>query len=244
MLARAARERLKAVKADGQEPLPAGRLLDAGRVASLADLSCKREPGPLPDDCIIVVSGLPRSGTSMMMQMLEAGGCPVLTDSKRVADESNPRGYYEYDGVRRIGRDGGWLQPARGKAIKIIAQLLPHLRQDEHYRVVFMERPLSSVMDSQDEMLQRLARKGSPRSGHRLAETYLKQVDAVRRVLEDFRDTVQVLVVDYDEAVADPANTASRVNRFLGALLDESAMASVVEAGLRLHFTPVPSDHG
>jgi hypothetical protein len=111
---------------------------------------------------IVVVSGLPRSGTSMMMQMLEAGGLPILTDGERVADADNPRGYYEYAPAKRLMTDRTWLPAADGKAVKIVAQLLPYLPPAPHrFRVIFMKRDLGEVLASQQVMLANLNKTGA-----------------------------------------------------------------------------------
>src|SRR5262249_30630691 len=102
---------------------------------------------------IIIVSGLPRSGTSLMMQMLDGGGVPVLTDNIRAADTDNPRGYYEFEPVKATKRDATWLPAARGKAVKMVSQLLYHLPPGETYRVLFLERDLEEVLASQEKML-------------------------------------------------------------------------------------------
>src|ERR1700730_18485992 len=91
---------------------------------------------------IIIVSGLPRSGTSLMMQMLDRGGVEVVTDNLRTADTDNPKGYYEFEQVKTIKRDTTWLPATRGKAFKMVSQLLYHLPPVETYRVIFMERGL------------------------------------------------------------------------------------------------------
>ncbi|HFD38992.1 MAG TPA: sulfotransferase family protein, partial [Anaerolineae bacterium] len=95
---------------------------------------------------ITIVSGLPRSGTSMMMKMLEAGGLPVLTDQIRAADEDNPKGYYEFERVKQIEHDQEWLPDAQGKAVKMIAALLKHLPPDYEYKIVFMQRDMQEVL--------------------------------------------------------------------------------------------------
>src|SRR5437868_10538215 len=112
---------------------------------------------------IIIVSGLPRSGTSLMMQMLDGGGIPVLTDAIRAADTDNPRGYYEFEKVKQIKQDASWLPQARGKACKMVSQLLYDLPASEKYRIVFMERDLDEILVSQEKMLQRLDRPAAPR---------------------------------------------------------------------------------
>ena len=105
---------------------------------------------------ITVVSGLPRSGTSLMMQILEANGFDILTDNIRVADESNQRGYYEYEKVKSLIKDNSWLQEAEGKTVKVIAQLIPSLPKEFEYKVIFMERNINEILASQTKMLERL----------------------------------------------------------------------------------------
>src|SRR5262245_15575927 len=112
---------------------------------------------------IIVVSGLPRSGTSLMMQMLDNGGIEVVTDNVRAADTDNPRGYYELEKVKRVKQDASWLPQARGKAFKMVSQLLYDLPASERYLVVFMERDFDEMLLSQEKMLQRLGRPAAPR---------------------------------------------------------------------------------
>src|SRR5947209_5003034 len=118
---------------------------------------------------IIVVSGLPRSGTSLMMQMLANGGVEVVTDGVRAADADNPRGYYEFEPVKAIRRDASWLPATRGKAFKMVSQLLYHLPPGEAYRILFMERDLEETLLSQEKMLARLGRTAAPREEMRRA---------------------------------------------------------------------------
>ncbi len=116
---------------------------------------------PLSEE-IIIVSGLPRSGTSLMMQMLDRGGIPVVTDQVRVADDDNPRGYYEFEAVKRTKQDSSWLTGARGRAVKLVSSLLYDLPPTERYRVLFMQRELEEVLESQEKMLARLGRPPAP----------------------------------------------------------------------------------
>jgi len=233
ILAEQAKQRLKNFNAGHYDSSSMNETIDMELTASLNDLSCTENLGQLPENGIVVVSGLPRSGTSMMMQMLEAGGVPILTDQVRQADNDNPRGYYEHEWIKKIATDSSWLKKSRGKAVKIIAQLLPNLRQGEHYRVLFMERPLKSVIASQGKMLTRLGRSGGLLSEQRLAQTYLKQVDGVRKVLLEHPNQVHVLSVNYSEALNDPHKIAAQVNRFLGGNLNEQAMAETINLDLR-----------
>src|SRR5262249_58261695 len=104
---------------------------------------------------IVIVSGLPRSGTSLMMQMLQAGGMPLLTDALRPADADNPNGYWEYEPVKRLQQDNSWIPKAEGKAVKVVSALLPYLPPQHTYKIIFMQRPLQEVMASQTVMLER-----------------------------------------------------------------------------------------
>src|SRR6185369_5935200 len=104
---------------------------------------------------VIIVSGLPRSGTSMMMSMLVAGGIKAMTDSIRTADEDNPKGYFELEKVKELEKDHLWLSDAAGKAIKIISALLKHLPREYPYKTIFMRREMKEILASQRQMLIR-----------------------------------------------------------------------------------------
>jgi tetratricopeptide (TPR) repeat protein len=193
------------------------------------------------DPCdIVVVSGLPRSGTSMMMQMLEAGGLAPLTDGERAADGDNPRGYYEYEPAKRLMTDRTWLPDADGKAVKIIAQLLPYLPPKPHqFRVIFMERDLGEVAASQARMLANLDKQGGRLPEDKLKQTYAAQIAGLKRLLGQ-HGSVATLWLDHAEVLAEPAKMARRVALFLGGVggpgrdqpLDEQAMAAVVDPSL------------
>lgn len=211
--------------------------LPLSEVATLGDIGNTEKPGPLGEDEIVIVSGLPRSGTSMMMQMLAAGGLPVLTDQRRTADENNPRGYFELEAAKRLASDKAWLTEANGKAVKVVVQLLTQLPLDHRYRIVFMERPLKEVVASQAEMLSRGSEQGNglrkPTDPARLALTYQRQVNDVRRILAQCSERFSVLSVSYHDALADASAMASRVNRFFGSSLNQDAMAAAIDPLLR-----------
>ena len=207
--------------------------LDMTRAAGVGTWTRATAGSPLTADSIVVVSGLPRSGTSMMMQMLRAGGMPVLTDDVRPPDTSNPRGYFEYEPTTHGSRDTSWVAEARGRAVKLVAQLLPSVLRHSDIRVIFMERALGSIVASQSAMLQRLDRDGARLSDRRLAATYQQQLARLRLAIERASDGVSVFPVSYDAALQDPATAASAVNRFLGGRLDESAMAASIAPQLR-----------
>jgi hypothetical protein len=181
---------------------------------------------------IVVVSGLPRSGTSMMMQMLSAGGIETLTDDLRTADESNPQGYYELERVRTLEEheDFFWLKDARGKAVKIIAFLLRYLPEDFNYKVVFMHRDLDEVLASQAKML---ALRGEPSETDdaRMRELFQSHLATTKRLLTG-RARFEVLDISYHEVLENAAEHAERVNRFAGGQLDVERMAAVVDPQL------------
>jgi hypothetical protein len=178
---------------------------------------------------ITLVSGLPRSGTSLAMAMLRAGGMPVLVDASRPADADNPRGYFEYAPAKRLRHDSAWLGTARGHAVKVISYLLDALPSQHRYRVVFMERALDEVLASQRTMLSRL---GRPQGDEALLRTtYEKHLAHIGAWLAT-QENIDVCRLDYAEVVAAPVDAARRLNAFLGGSLDETAMAAEVQPGL------------
>ena len=178
------------------------------------------------EQIITVVSGLPRSGTSLMMQLLIAAGREALTDGKRASDVDNPLGYFEFEKARELAKDNSWLPQARGKVVKIVAQLLPLLPPGEHYHVVFMERNMAEVIASQNAMLARQGRPGAALDGQQLLDTYAAQLRRVRAQLAR-RPHMRLLVVNYGELLADPAAGVDRVARFLGEPFDRRAVVAV-----------------
>ena len=180
---------------------------------------------------VTIVSGLPRSGTSLMMQMLSAGGIPALTDQIRAADEDNPRGYLEFERVKQIKQDTSWLNDASGKVVKMVHLLLYDLPQDRAYRVVFMRRSLDEVLASQRKML---ARQG--KAGAQLPEEQLRRVfeDHVKKVTTWLKSqpNMESIEVTYDELIADPRAHAERLNEFLGGGMDVDAMVRAVDPTL------------
>src|SRR5262245_44885322 len=134
---------------------------------------------------IVVVSGLPRSGTSMAMKMLEAGGVPIVTDGIRTADESNPKGDYEFERGKELEKNGdpAWLRDARGKAVKIISFLLTYLPDGYDYQVVFMNRDVDEVLASQNKMLVARGETGDPVDDEKMREVYRKHLEKVGRFL-------------------------------------------------------------
>lgn len=183
---------------------------------------------------ITVVSGLPRSGTSLMMQMLQAGGLPPLTDEQRTPDESNPRGYLEFERVKQLKTDRAWLADARGHAVKIIHALLPDLPTtgNERYRVIFMRRRLEEVVASQRAMLARSGKTGAALDDARLIAMFQAQLTRVESWLRERPAHFAVLEVAHGDLLADPLAGTARVSAFLGGGLDTAAMVRAVDPTL------------
>jgi hypothetical protein len=184
---------------------------------------------------IVIVSGLPRSGTSLMCQMLDNGGIEVVTDRLRTPDTDNPRGYYELEKVKKIKQDATWLAETRGKAFKMVSQLLYDLPPTEHYRVIFMDRDLDEMLDSQEKMLQHLGRPAAPRD--LIRTNFIAHLDRLKRTLVE-RPYISVLYVDYKSLVERPAEMAEVVNAFLGGRCDVSRMAESVDPSLYRNRKP------
>lgn len=181
---------------------------------------------------ITVVSGLPRSGTSMMMKMLEAGGIPPLQDNIRTADEDNPKGYYEFERVKKLPKDTAWLPEAKGKAVKIIALLLTKLPlKGYRYKVLFMRRDIEEILASQKRMLVRRGEATDKVSDDEMITTYHRHLSEVLSFL-DANPCFTVFFVNYNDLMRDPADWIPRINAFVGGKLDEEAMKAVVDPNL------------
>src|SRR5262245_8719973 len=187
---------------------------------------------PADASFVTVVSGLPRSGTSLMMRMLDMGGRPPLTDGVRAADPDNPRGYYEYERVKQLPKgDHAWLPDARGRAVKVISALLEHLPDGYEYRVIFMRRRMEEVLASQREMLLRRGEPTEATSDAPMTSLFEKHLNRVGASLAG-RPNISRLDVDYARLMAEPAAQAERVAQFLGGGLDVERMVGAVDAGL------------
>ncbi len=180
---------------------------------------------------ITIVSGLPRSGTSMMMRMLEQGGMGVVVDNVRDADEDNPNGYYEFESVKKTREDASWLTEASGKAVKMVYQLLYDLPADDCYRVLFMRRDLDEVLASQRTMLDRNQSSDDAVNDEQMAALFKSQLAKFEQWISE-QANFAVLEVSYNDLLRDPAPVVDRVNRFLGKTLDTDAMIGVIDSAL------------
>jgi len=180
---------------------------------------------------ITIVSGLPRSGTSLMMQMLEKGGMDILTDGHRKPDENNTRGYFEVEKVKTLQKDNSWLNEAEGKAVKIIVQLLPFVSPDFDYSVIYMIRPVEEILRSQTRIISNLYKEKKTLAPEILEKTFAKQVRRVQQWMEA-HPRIQTLYIFYPEVLHHPLNQARTIQQFLGLELDVKSMASAVDASM------------
>lgn len=185
----------------------------------------------MSDETIHIVSGLPRSGTSLMMQMLQAGGLPALTDHVRVQDEDNPKGYFELEAVKRTKQDSSWLDAAAGRVVKMVHLLLYDLPSDRAYRVIFMRRKLREVVRSQSRMLDRRGSHGADLSDDQLIKAYEGQLRKIERWLFE-QPNFEMLHVDYNRLLEDSAPVVDTVRDFLGGRLDADAMRVQIDQSL------------
>jgi hypothetical protein len=196
----------------------------------------------MPDDYVTIVSGLPRSGTSLMMQMLQAGGIQLLADGRRASDEHNPRGYFEYEDVKNSRENLSWLEQASGKGVKVIHLLLPHLPTDRNYRVIFMLRDLEEVIASQRVMLKQQGRPTAAMTDASLAGVFEKQLAMVRQWLAD-RPNFRVMYVNYRDVIDQPTDVSMQINQFLSGNLLVADMAAVVDPVLYRQRKSEPLSH-
>ncbi len=181
---------------------------------------------------VIVVSGLPRSGTSMMMRMLEAGGVELIIDGIREANVDNPKGYYEFERVKKLPEgDVTWLKEAPGKAVKIISALLQHLPPKYTYRVLFMRRNMEEILASQRKMLLRRGEDPDRIDDAEMAAMFEKHLAKTYAWL-DAQPHIAYLNVDYNRMLAEPEALIERVDAFLGGRLETGPMAAVIDPAL------------
>lgn len=186
-----------------------------------------------PDKQVVtVVSGLPRSGTSLMMKMLEAGGLPVMQDGIREADKDNPKGYYEFERVKQLDKgDTAWMVEAQGKVVKIISALLKHLPPEYEYRVIFMRRHMEEILASQRKMLVHRGEDAAKMEDEKIAELFEKHMAQTFAWLEQ-RPNIRLMQVHYSDLLADPATQARNVNEFLDNRLDAQKMSQMIDPKL------------
>ena len=185
------------------------------------------------DEHIIVISGLPRSGTSMMMKMLSVCKIPLLVDDLREPDEDNPKGYYEFNRVKDLEGDNSWLNLACGAAVKIVSPLLPHLNMDMgiKYKIIFMLRDIDEILASQKKMADRLGHAEDNVEDSILKQNYSVHLEQVKKWLEQQKN-IDVLYLNYADVVSNPVSTIESIIAFLGIELDAQDIEEVVDSSL------------
>jgi len=180
---------------------------------------------------ITIVSGLPRSGTSLMMQMLASGGMSVLSDGERKADLDNPKGYLEWERIKQLPKEPSLIAEAEGKVVKVISQLVLSLPEGLEYRIIFMERPMAEVLRSQDEMVKRRGMSEASVNRSTLERAFRRHLIEVKQWLA-MKANTKVLRVDYHRVLREPQAVAEEVAAFLGVPLDLTAMVAQVDSRL------------
>ena len=181
---------------------------------------------------IIVVSGLPRSGTSMMMKMLEAGGLETVIDGIRTADSDNPKGYYEFERVKQLDKgDTAWLPEAQGKVVKIISALLKFLPANYNYKIIFMRRHMSEILASQRKMLINRNEEPDAVAEEQMAKFFTKHLQENEQWMRQ-QPNITFQYFYYHELLADPERQVAKLNEFMGNQLDSQKMAQVISPDL------------
>lgn len=180
---------------------------------------------------IVIVSGLPRSGTSMMMQMMDKGGLDIFTDGIRQPDENNPKGYYEHELVKSLARNKNWVKDAMGKCVKVISQLLFELPANYKYKIIFMERDLDEVIQSQHKMLVRDGKAKEDALNIRVLNVFKQNLERIHTWVSA-QQNMEILFVSHRNLVNDPMSELQKVNAFLGNTLNIEEMAKVVDKSL------------
>ena len=189
--------------------------------------SLKNQPAS-KEPAIILVSGLPRSGTSMMMQMLEAGGIELIVDHIRKADEDNPKGYFEFEKIKQLEKNFSLLENAYGKAIKVISMLLYQLPMDKKYKIIFMKRKMDEVLTSQNKMLKRRGQPADSVDDQVMAEKFNKHLRKIFNWLKKQKN-IETIFISYNDVILSPMEQSKKINRFLGNMLKIDKMVNVVD---------------
>ncbi len=219
--------RLRAAAAHGKQPPDNRRdvLSDLPEIPSEADRFArliKERPDQLnprkrSGKTFVLVSGLPRSGTSLMMQMLEAGGLPPQTDGERPPDADNPRGYYEWEAIKRVGKEPTILdeEGLQTRAIKAVSMILQQLPLNHEYKIIFMTRPVEEVVASQAAMIERLKTEGAEMDEDQLERGLAAHRDSVVKSLQG-HPRAKFIEIDYPSLVRSPDEPIARIAEFLG----------------------------
>lgn len=183
------------------------------------------------DEIITIVSGLPRSGTSMMMKILEAGGMEVLTDNIRKADEDNPGGYYEFELVKKLKENVSWLENAKGKAVKMVSRLLCDLPANKHYKVIFMRRRMEEILASQQKMLGRKGIYKDDIDDTEMASLFNTHLEQTEKWLQN-QENFDVLYISYNDILENPEINLQKLNHFMEDKLNCGKMKKAIDKTL------------
>ena len=181
---------------------------------------------------ITIVSGMPRSGTSLMMQLLEATGVDIFSDGERVSDDNNPKGYYEHEVVKKINHNPHWLKSCNGKAVKIVAPLITSLPYNYRYKVIFMERDPMEIYKSQEQMLLRLGKTNKKQIFSQGIFQQIEQTIKSSKAWLDNHPCVDVLYVSYNDLIERPQDYADKLTRFLDKQIDLSIIQKTIDPTL------------
>jgi len=181
---------------------------------------------------ITIVSGIPRSGTSLMMSMLAAGGLEVLTDNIRISDDDNLNGYFELEEVKKLIKgEHAWIDESHGKVVKVISTLLPYLPSGYRYRIIFMRRAMKEILASQRRMLINRGEDPDKISDDQMAEFFKKNGQQVESWI-DSQDNATRIDISYNQLMENPRSLITSINIFLGGGLDEKKMLGVINPSL------------
>ncbi|MBI4688726.1 MAG: sulfotransferase domain-containing protein [Nitrospirae bacterium] len=167
----------------------------------------------------------------MMMKMLEAGGLELVVDNIRRPDEDNPKGYYEFEKVKKIKEDTSWIDGTLGKAVKMVYLLLYELPRDRNYKIIFMRRKMEEVLASQKKMLVRKGIVGGGDDDEMMGKLFKRQLDEIEEWLIGQKN-IEVIYMSYTDLIENPIENAKVINRFLGGSLDMEKMAAVADKSL------------
>lgn len=157
----------------------------------------------------------------------------MLSDGLRQPDEDNPRGYGEYEPAKQLQSDARWIERARGRAVKIVAPLVPALPAGVACRLILIERNLEEILDWQARMLARRGEslEDTPARRARLKEEYTRLVQTVKAMART-RLGIEILTLGSDAVPRDSRTAAEAIDRFLGGGLAVDAMAAQVKPEL------------
>ncbi len=184
------------------------------------------------ENTVIIVSGLPRSGTSMLMKMLEAGGIEPVMDNIRTPDVDNPKGYYEFERVKKLPKgDTAWLEESGGKVVKVLAELVKHLPDNHHYKLIFIQRHLEEIIASQRKMLVNRGEDPDKISPTELLDLFGKYLKILKKQIES-QSNMEVLYVSYNDILKNPEGNIGKINQFLDGELNEKEMLAAIDSRL------------